>query len=74
MKYIGIYQGACLGQNFQQRITRVIIINMYEILPVLTRQQQKKRAFLREPVGQVTVELMGELCGERSEKDIKERE
>lgn len=70
MKYIYIYQGACLGQNFQQRITRVIIINMYEILPVLTRQQQKRRASLREPVGQVTVELMGELCGGRERRKM----
>lgn len=56
MKYIRIFQGTCLGQNFQQRITSVIIINIYEILPVLTRQQQKKGAFLREPVRQVTVD------------------
>lgn len=68
--YIRVFQGARLGQNFQQRITSVIIINVYEILPVLTRQQQKKGAFLREPVGQVTMELMGEMCGGRDQKKI----
>lgn len=47
----------------------MIIINIYGILPVLsTRQEQKKGAFLREPIGKVTVQLRGEMCCSRDQR------